>query len=479
MTAPLQTTPAFEPSASDGYPIVLDHIMSYPGTYEIPLRTMYTLNSAPRVKPMPQQIPISSGSHPAQQDATAQFTSSLLSQISQLPSQPCSLPPSFINNFVRNCFTANLLEVDFPQALTALDYLKDLEHRRRREFTNALERLGMERSTLETELETVSKTYPGVTAWVKSLQEKEKRVEALYTQIYIGLRRWILINELQLQPFNKHNCIAMLNTLYPPVMINTSTPTTHLTPTVLQQQRDGWFKYIQAVEGKGPKVLQNLAEQGKRPGDANGWSALRHTLDSYLRTASSVITECSDINSLNSFTALSPTSSTDAETGKKRGRKADSGVSFTSNNSNETHRPSTSGSSGSSKLTSITTPSPTTAMPAVSRGSTIERLAREIFRIKPKKTSTPSSSRPTSSDHAPAPTAADDSVVIEVKEAANKKPKTLKKIKSLGALSEGHKKGNLTDLSPMPPMPTIDKNEMEKLKAEGVSNKKGGRHSAG
>ncbi|KAF2230214.1 hypothetical protein EV356DRAFT_454251, partial [Viridothelium virens] len=326
----LQAGTSFIPQSSgSSYPLILDHVLSYPGTYEIPLRTMYTLNSAPRAQPLPQSLKQatasrnSDGESPSnpQQDAAAQFTSSLLSQISHLPSQPCSLPPSFINSFVRRCFTAELEAVDFPQALTALDYLKDLEHRRRRESANAFRRLGLDPANLDEELEKVAHEYPGVTTWVRSIKDKEKKVEALYTQIYIGLRRWILINELQLPPFNKFNCVAMLNTLYPPVV--TAQPTTQLTPTVLAQQRDGWFRYITAVETNGAVVLANLTNQGRRPGDENGWPALRSSLDMYLRTATVVIAECTDVPSLQQF-SNGPQQSRAA----KRGRKADSGVSF-------------------------------------------------------------------------------------------------------------------------------------------------------
>ena len=185
--------------AGSSYPLILDHVLSYPGTYEIPLRTMYTLNSTPRAQPLPQlfkQAATSSNSgretpSNSQQDATMQFTSSLMSQISQLPSQPCSLPPSFINSFVRRCFTVEIEKVDFPQSLTALDYLKDLELRRRREAAAAFRRLCLDPAMVDEQLENYSQEYPAMTSWVRSIRDKEKKVEALYTQIYIGLRRWV------------------------------------------------------------------------------------------------------------------------------------------------------------------------------------------------------------------------------------------------------------------------------------------------
>jgi phage-related protein len=81
-------------------------------------------------------------------------------------------------------------EVDFPQALTALDYLKDLENRRRREVAAALQRLNIHPDDLKEKTE-LAKKYPGVLTWIESINVQGRRVEALYTQIYLGLRRWV------------------------------------------------------------------------------------------------------------------------------------------------------------------------------------------------------------------------------------------------------------------------------------------------
>ena len=188
------------------YNLILDHILSYPGTYEIPLRTMYTLNCAPRAQPLPQLMAASSGSpissnnssptstqFPQQEArlANAQFTSSLMAQISQMPTQPCSLPPSFINSFAHRCFPYVLEQVDFPQALTALDYIKDLEQRRRRELVSAFQRLGIERHSLNTTADEFSQNYPEFASWIRDVEERERKIEALYTQLYIATRRWV------------------------------------------------------------------------------------------------------------------------------------------------------------------------------------------------------------------------------------------------------------------------------------------------
>lgn len=71
-----------------------------------------------------------------------------------------------------------------------MDYLKDLEVRRRREVVAALDRLGVEKGDIG-QKEVLGKKYPGVLRWVLAVEEKERVIEALYSQVYIGLRRWV------------------------------------------------------------------------------------------------------------------------------------------------------------------------------------------------------------------------------------------------------------------------------------------------
>jgi hypothetical protein len=99
---------------------------------------------------------------------------------------------------VNKCFPEELELVDFPQSLTALDYLKDLETRRRKEIANSLRRLGIDESTLGSAaiLEELRRWNPSVAGWVQSLEDKERKVENLYTQLYIALRRWVCIQLL-------------------------------------------------------------------------------------------------------------------------------------------------------------------------------------------------------------------------------------------------------------------------------------------
>ena len=185
---------------------------------------------------------------------------------------------------------------------------------------------------------------------------------------------------MRLEPFNKANCIAMLNTLYPPT--TAAPPTRQLTAAILASQRSAFFRYITAVEKNGKSILTNLENQGQRKGDVNGWAVVRDIVDKYLRTANGVIEECMDLGGPDYFDA-------EAEAFRRNERRADSGVSFATGD-----RPSTS-SSGSSKIKVAPPNKPLpsspfqalqhvqTAPPVVKkRGTTLERIAREFRNLR-------------------------------------------------------------------------------------------------
>ncbi|KAF2195308.1 hypothetical protein K469DRAFT_545605 [Zopfia rhizophila CBS 207.26] len=374
-----------ETTASASYQVILEHLLQYPGSYEIPLRTMYTLNCAPRAQPLPRQLsraPTPTGSSnnvspisgqfawTEAGSATANFTSALMSQISSLPSQPSSLPPTFIVSFVSRCFHPDLALVDFPQALTALDYLKDLETRRRKEVAAAFERLGIRSDTVGTDSDGVFERYPGIALWVKHIEGKNKKAEAYYSQLFLGLRRWIMINELSLQPFNKLNCMGMLNTLLPPQPPQGSTklPTPLLTHKLLKEERDGFFDYIRLVQKSGPACLQNVMDLGKAPGDQNGWSAVQNVLDKYLRVAKNMIDDCISTTGPEDFRLVE-------EAAGRKGKKTDSGISFGSE-----RRPSTGTSTKEKPLPA----SPHEYKQQTKNLSTLEKITREFKRMRVK-----------------------------------------------------------------------------------------------
>ena len=201
---------------------------------------------------------------------------------------------------------------------------------------------------------------------------------------------------MRLTPFSKANSIAMLNTLYPPQ--TSSPPTRQLTPRILADQRNAFFRYIQGVEKNGKQILKNLELQGKRDEDETGWPVVREIVDKYLRAANGVIEECQEVTGPDTFAAR------DA----RPDRRADSGVSFTTGD-----RPSTSGSTSNDQSTTAPRPGnrndhkkPLPARPTYSpplppltskvghppigappallkkRGTTLEKIARELRNLR-------------------------------------------------------------------------------------------------
>ncbi|KAL4888255.1 hypothetical protein BDV59DRAFT_189010 [Aspergillus ambiguus] len=380
--------------APDGSSLIwiLDHCFRYPGSYEIPLRTMYSLNCNPTRQPPPSNRPpetafshhsssSSKSSLSSHKDepttSAADFRALVTHHASRVRSQPCSLPPSFVTSFLRRCFTPHLEDVDFPQALTGLDYLKDLDIRRRKEVAAAFQRLQLEQDDFRVNSE-FAKKHPGVLAWVETISVQSRKAEALYTQIYIGIRRWTLINEMLMEPYNKANCVAMLNTLFPPVTESTVTPTSQLTPHILKSHRDGFFRYISARGVNGKEILDKMMAQGAPEGERFGWPLVRDALDKYLRITNDIIDECMMVRSPASFEP-----NEEAQSGTHKGRKVDSGISFGS--SERLPAPSIhSTTSSDSVLDKPLPPFPTKNLPTLpfkTGASTLERLARELRKL--------------------------------------------------------------------------------------------------
>ncbi|KAJ5684267.1 uncharacterized protein N7477_000612 [Penicillium maclennaniae] len=358
--------------APDGSSLIwiLDHVNRYQGSYEIPLRTMYQLNlnptkasgnRSPETAFSPRSSPRNStsttkssrSSQDASVDAAADFRSALENQLSRLPSQPTSLPPSFSTNFIRKVFPGELDKVDFPQALTALDYLRSLEDRWKKEVHDALKRLKVseEDAAHPGRSELVSK-YPG-----SSLLGKTRQIQALYTQVYVGLRRWTMINEMLLEPTRKANHMALLNVLFPPPKESDPSPTPQLTVRILQSHRDGYFRIINSVHTRGTSVLDPVIQQGAANGHATNWPLICDTLHKYLNLVNDVIDECMLVNEPASLEE-------DKSLGRNRGRKFDS----------EPRALAKAQSQRRNCLSSLPPPNITTK----NGGSILERLAREV-----------------------------------------------------------------------------------------------------
>ena len=408
----------------------MDHILSYPGTYDISLRRMYELNSGQRTVNPPSAAPSPSlnSNSPTKtsfpwtdhQSRATQFAASLSEQIATPKHVPGSFPPAFVTNFVKKIFAADLPMVDFDNALTALDYMKDLEMRRRRDVAAALRSVGVHDTAadmVDLTDETVGRDKR-MTAWINLLEGREKRADALYTQCYLSVRRWIMIHKLSTTPLDTRDCHAMLNTLYPPVM--SAPPTRKLTLATLKAQREGFFKYIQTVEKLGADVLNNLRNQGKNDTDNDGWAAVRRNILLYLDFANSMIGECEDINAIEFEVKPRPQP---APLPRRRSvevvdDRKDSGFSFS--HERKPSKASSTSSSPSLSGSTITTSGRTS--------STLERIAREFRRMRP---------RPRIEVEelvAPSPEPADD--CEKENSPVDDKPRRLRKLRSLGALAD-------------------------------------------
>ena len=252
----------------------------------------------------------------------------------------------------------------------------------------------------------------------------------------------------------------MLNTLYPPTTIPLAQfvqPTAQLTPQILSAHRNGFFRYINAVEKNGPAVLRNLMDQQKKPGDASGWTSLRDTLDKYLREANTIIEDCYEItgrDSINSPTAASFSSADLDDDGNRR--KVDSGVSFTSDSSSRgsvrshQNRPGTSSTTSThSRQHSKEKPLPEKPLPMLTgeekvkpHSSTLERIAREIRKIRSRgdirdaSKSRPATAVPVSNDVIMADSQEDRQPPSPTKERRLRPKLSLRKLRSNNALRE-------------------------------------------
>ena len=192
----------------------------------------------------------------------------LLQHMSNQPVQPCTLPPVFLTTFIKKCFPADYEDVDFDQALTALDYMRDLEIRRHKELEKAVRARG---------------AHDGK---VMALKKRSAKLDNLYAKALVGVRRWTLINELSMPQFNKCNCVAMLNTLYP---LEEEDINEYLTAPVLLSQRQALWRYITGVEKNGAGILDSVLQTN------GGWEHINETVYLYTRSALEMIQRAEDI----------------------------------------------------------------------------------------------------------------------------------------------------------------------------------------
>lgn len=178
-----------------------------------------------------------------------------------------------------------------------------------------------------------------------------------------------MINELSIQPFNKLNCVGMLNTLLPPMQSSTKLPSPMLSHEMLKDERDAFFDYIREVQKKGPSVLEQVVNLHKADDEETGWPAVQRSVDKYLRVAKNMIDDCLATTGPESFQGYADE--------PRKGKKTDSGVSFGSE-----RRPSVGSSFHEAPMPEM----PSNYAPTPKGLSKIERITREFkrMRVKPR-----------------------------------------------------------------------------------------------
>ncbi|KAI5286269.1 hypothetical protein KEM52_002064, partial [Ascosphaera acerosa] len=144
-----------ERGSDSGYAALVERVLSGRASQsQIPLKSVYELNlQAGRSTPLamaagfasPALMQKQNFSKPIRgQESVIMLRSRVLQHMAGRHAEPNKQKqpsPSFLTSFIRRCFVADLEYIDFPQALTALDYVRDLEVRRIAEMEAVLDRL--------------------------------------------------------------------------------------------------------------------------------------------------------------------------------------------------------------------------------------------------------------------------------------------------------------------------------------------------
>ena len=98
------------------------------------------------------------------------------------------LPAAFVRKICLNrIFLESYDDVDFDQALAGLDYLRNLETKRRNTLRYAAQRLGLDHVNWEDTLA----GEPEAKSWIELTQKQELQIERYYADLFVDLRVWV------------------------------------------------------------------------------------------------------------------------------------------------------------------------------------------------------------------------------------------------------------------------------------------------
>ncbi|KAF7876669.1 hypothetical protein EAF04_001754 [Stromatinia cepivora] len=206
------------------------------------------------------------------------------------------LPPDFIRKWcLDKVFTRVEEQVDFSQALTGIDYLQDLECRRREALREVALRLKIDKNNWRK----VLSADPDAKKWVEDIQAQETIIEDFYATCFIDLRIWTMLHELKTLPFYKPNVIAMLNTLYPPCI--RELPNNRIDPEKLRKHRSKFYNLIVEVSHEGIGALDDFEMHLKNPACKHNWIDTRENLRDYIELSSKMIEQSNAVHDIMFF----------------------------------------------------------------------------------------------------------------------------------------------------------------------------------
>ncbi|KAM3154225.1 hypothetical protein ABEW05_005364 [Botrytis cinerea] len=206
------------------------------------------------------------------------------------------LPPDFIRKWcLDKVFTKDEDQVDFDQALTGIDYLQDLECRRREALREVALRLKIDKHNWRR----VLSADPDAKRWVEDIQAQETLIEGFYASCFVDLRIWTMLHELKAHPFYKPNALAMLNTLYPPCIRDL--PNDRIDRDKLRNHRAKFYNLIIHVTHEGTGALKDFETLLKNPACRHNWVDTRDNLRDYIELASKMIEQSNAIHDIMFF----------------------------------------------------------------------------------------------------------------------------------------------------------------------------------
>ncbi|KAI9052355.1 hypothetical protein LZ554_003705 [Drepanopeziza brunnea f. sp. 'monogermtubi'] len=211
-----------------------------------------------------------------------------------------TIPVSTIRTYcLQRSFVSNFSEFEPLSGLAALDFLRDLEFSRRDHLRGVGKRLSLTMHNWRTALIEEDKALE----WMERAQARDMKAQTLYADLFVNLRIWIMIATLVDKDFYEPDALAMLNTLFPPVV--NETPDASFDPNTLVELRSKYFEYLHDMRTGSTKISEVLNMYHK-PSHLRSWFRVRETIDEYLKVVEVIMEGVRGINNVKDLVILRP-----------------------------------------------------------------------------------------------------------------------------------------------------------------------------